>query len=181
MYISEFSRKIGVSINVLRRWHEEGVLVPDRFYPRGDRYYSEEQVKKYLAGEYEIPELKYLTSTKFAEEIGVSISTLTRWDLCGRLKPVYISEKGVRYYSKEQVKKYYDGVYDCKEEDGFISRDSFAQLIGVSIHTLISWSKKDILKPHHKSVTRAWLYTAEQVEEAKNIKEKSRKRTLQKP
>ena len=180
MYISEFSRQIGVGVAVIRRWHSEGILVPDRFYPRGDRYYSDEQVRKYLAGEYDIPESKYLTSTKFAEEIGVSISTLHRWDSSGRLKPVYTTDKGMRYYSKEQIEKYYAGEYDCKDEDGFISRDSFAKLVGVSIHTLISWSKKDLLKPHHKSVTRAWLYTAEQVKEAKKIKEKSKNSTLQK-
>lgn len=45
----EFSLIIGVSIQTLRRWDKEGVL-PAHRTPKGTRFYTQEDVDKYLAG-----------------------------------------------------------------------------------------------------------------------------------
>ena len=46
--IGEFARRIGVSCVTLRTWDERGLLVPHHVSPSGYRYYSEEQLQKYL-------------------------------------------------------------------------------------------------------------------------------------
>ena len=43
---------------------------------------------------------------EFAEKIGVSISTLRRWDKEGKLKPVKVTDGGTRYYSDYQLRTY---------------------------------------------------------------------------
>lgn len=44
-----------------------------------------------------------LSIGKFSKESGLSISTLRRWDKEGSLKPCFVSGKGTRYYSIEQL------------------------------------------------------------------------------
>lgn len=44
-----------------------------------------------------------LSIGKFSKESGLSISTLRRWDKEGSLKPYFVSGKGTRYYSIEQL------------------------------------------------------------------------------
>lgn len=43
---------------------------------------------------------------EFADKIGVSISTLRRWDKEGKLKPAKITDGGTRYYSDYQLRTY---------------------------------------------------------------------------
>lgn len=47
--------------------------------------------------------MAYMTVKKFAEKLGVTTQTLRTWDKSGKLKPVYRSESGYRYYSDEQL------------------------------------------------------------------------------
>ena len=47
--ISEFSKLIGVATVTLRRWELQGILRPHHKSPTGYRYYSEEQLKEYMA------------------------------------------------------------------------------------------------------------------------------------
>lgn len=47
--------------------------------------------------------MAYMTVKKFAEKLGVTTQTLRIWDKSGKLKPVYRSESGYRYYSDEQL------------------------------------------------------------------------------
>jgi putative resolvase len=44
--------------------------------------------------------------SEFANEIGVSIQTLRNWDKKGWLKPAKVTEKGSRYYTKQQLDEY---------------------------------------------------------------------------
>lgn len=53
---------------------------------------------------------------EFAEKVGVSISTLRRWDKEGKLKPAKVTEGGTRLYSEYQLKTYIDN-------DPFYSRE----------------------------------------------------------
>lgn len=50
--------------------------------------------------------MAYMTIKNFAEKLGVTTQTLRIWDKSGKLKPVYRSESGYRYYSDEQLAQY---------------------------------------------------------------------------
>ena len=54
--ISEFADKIGAPSVTVRQWETRGWLKPHHNSPSGYRYYSEEQLSKYLAGEYSFKE-----------------------------------------------------------------------------------------------------------------------------
>lgn len=49
---------------------------------------------------------KLISIGKFAKRIGVTTTTLRRWDKDDKLKPHYISKGGTRYYSTEQLKEF---------------------------------------------------------------------------
>lgn len=48
MSIGKFSKEIGVSISTLRTWDKTGYLKPAKVLDNGYRYYSDEQIDKYL-------------------------------------------------------------------------------------------------------------------------------------
>lgn len=56
-------------------------------------------------------EKKFLSTSEYAEAIGVHVQTLRKWDNDGILKAHHITPKGHRQYSPEQVKDYFDGKY----------------------------------------------------------------------
>ena len=162
---SEFIKKIGVSYQTLMEYQREGLFLPRFKTPTGKRiFYDEEQVE-------EFKEYMGLSASEFAKEIGVALSTLHIWNDNGRLVADHTDIGGHLRYTKEQVDKYYAGEYDGIYEDGFIDRKRFAELVGISEATIILWAKKGELLPVHKSITRKWQYTYEQVEKAKKIKE----------
>lgn len=49
---------------------------------------------------------RFLTSTEFANAIGVSVMTLKRWEDSGKLFPHHKTMGGKRYYSYEQLDAY---------------------------------------------------------------------------
>ncbi len=171
MTSKEFAKAIRVSSTLLFKWRQSGVLVPEYRLPTGKCFYSEEQVEKYKNGDYKVKdESDFLSIREFSDEIGVPVGTLDEWEKTGRLKPDHYNEHGHRKYTKKQVEKYRNGDYDGIREEGFINREDFASLIGVSESTLANWNKKGLLCPDHKSITRIWQYRQDQVEEAEKIK-----------
>lgn len=48
----------------------------------------------------------YLSSTDFARAVGVSVPTIQRWDIEGRLIPVKRTISGRRLYSQEQLEAF---------------------------------------------------------------------------
>ena len=161
---SEFIKKIGVSYQTLMEYQREGLFLPRFKTPTGKRiYYDEEQVEEFKS-------YMGLSASEFAKEIGVALSTLHIWHNNGRLVADHTDVNGHLRYAREQVDKYFNGEYDGVYEEGFIDRKRFAELVGVSEHTIISWANKGKLLPNHKSVTRKWQYTPEQIEEAKKLK-----------
>lgn len=160
----EFLKRIKVSYETLKKYQKEGMFLPKFVTPTGKRiFYTEEQIE-------EFKEYMGLSASEFAKEIGVALSTLHIWHSTGRLKADHVDINGHLRYAKEQVDKYFAGEYDGVYEEGFIDRKTFADLVGVSEHTIISWANKGKLLPNHKSVTRKWQYRPEQVEEAKKLK-----------
>lgn len=161
---SEFLKQIGVSHSTLSKYQEEGLFLPQYTTPTGRRiYYTERQVD-------EFKRYKGLSARSFAKEIGVSVSTLYAWNESNRLKADHTDTGGHLRYSYEQIEKYFAGDYNGVYEEGFIDRETFANLIGVSESTIILWSKQGLLCPDHKTVTRKWQYRPEQVDEAKKLK-----------
>jgi len=49
MYIREAAEYLGLSESTLQRMEKRGTLVPERIGKRGDRWYTEELLKKFLA------------------------------------------------------------------------------------------------------------------------------------
>lgn len=58
MSIGKFSKEIGVSISTLRTWDKTGYLKPAKVLDNGYRYYSDEQVDKYLNVDSDIDDRK---------------------------------------------------------------------------------------------------------------------------
>ena len=51
--------------------------------------------------------MKYYTIGEFADAIGKTTKTLRNWDKSGRLKPAMIDENKFRYYSQDQLNRYF--------------------------------------------------------------------------
>ena len=51
--------------------------------------------------------MKYYTIGEFADAIGKTTKTLRNWDKSGRLKPAMIDENRFRYYSQDQLNRYF--------------------------------------------------------------------------
>ena len=58
MSIGKFSKEIGVSISTLRTWDKTGYLKPAKVLDNGYRYYSDEQIDKYLKVNSDIDDRK---------------------------------------------------------------------------------------------------------------------------
>lgn len=54
----------------------------------------------------------YLSSSDFARAVGVSVPTIQRWDIEGRLIPVKRTISGRRLYSHEQLEVFLAEDYD---------------------------------------------------------------------
>jgi predicted site-specific integrase-resolvase len=50
--------------------------------------------------------MKYYSSKKVIEILGVTAQTLRNWDKEGKLKPSYVKSNGYRYYSEESILSY---------------------------------------------------------------------------
>ena len=44
----EAAKYIGVCVQTLRNWQSRGVLVPDKVYPSGHRWYSKKKLEKFV-------------------------------------------------------------------------------------------------------------------------------------
>ena len=50
--------------------------------------------------------MKYYSTKKVTEILGVTAQTLRNWDKEGKLKPSYVKSNGYRYYSEESILSY---------------------------------------------------------------------------
>ena len=50
--------------------------------------------------------MKYFSSKKVTEILGVTAQTLRNWDKEGKLKPSYVKSNGYRYYSEDSILSY---------------------------------------------------------------------------
>ncbi|MBQ9519911.1 MAG: recombinase family protein, partial [Acholeplasmatales bacterium] len=50
--------------------------------------------------------MKYYSSKKVTEILGVTAQTLRNWDKEGKLKPSYVKSNGYRYYSEDSIIAY---------------------------------------------------------------------------
>ena len=55
--ISDFSDLVGLSPVTLRKYEEEGLVIPHHKSPKGQRFYTQEQVAAFLAGDFNNPVL----------------------------------------------------------------------------------------------------------------------------
>lgn len=126
--VQEFADAVGVSIKTLRSWDRDGKLKPDHRTAGGHRMYTQRQVEEYFKKNYSerrmyqkySEENEFLKSGEFAELIGVSASTLRRWDERDVLKPHHRSPNGQRFYVRKQAEDYFHSV--AVKEDGFAGK-----------------------------------------------------------
>ena len=50
--------------------------------------------------------MKYYSTKKVTEILGVTAQTLRNWDKEGKLKPSYVKSNGYRYHSEESILSY---------------------------------------------------------------------------
>jgi len=168
--IGLFATLLGVSVKTLQRWDESGDLKAHRS-SGGRRYYSYDQFTDYFnsnptkdnsieqtdknAGKVE----NHYKPAAFAHLVGVSVSTLQRWDnegilIAGR------NRKNRRYYTDEhlmKIKKHFEAkakdnrIYDdmCMPNRNMTSGD-VAKMYGVSVKTVQNWDRNDILSSDHR-------------------------------
>lgn len=61
-------------------------------------------------------EQDFITISKAAEILGVSVDTLRRWDKDGKLSPVKTSEAGYRLYARSQINLFLDELFGLAKE-----------------------------------------------------------------
>lgn len=52
--------------------------------------------------------MRFYKSGEFAQMLGVTSATLRNWDFKGILKPHHKTDTGYRYYSEEQLQKFFE-------------------------------------------------------------------------
>ena len=105
--IAKAARILGVTPNTLRRWHQNGTLVPIVSEKRV-RWYETIQIREMLTldkgvfiGSGDIVKIR-----EAAEFIGYSAQTLRKWHYAGKLIPYVHKLTKIRYYSKEKLLAY---------------------------------------------------------------------------
>ncbi|MFH1354512.1 MAG: MerR family DNA-binding transcriptional regulator, partial [bacterium] len=95
--ISEAAKRLGVSMDTVRRWDRKGIIKSTR--PDGkNRFFNTSQIKKFL-------DEKPLSISEAANELNVSVSTLRRLEKKNLIKPQR-SSAGIRHYTRQQIKEY---------------------------------------------------------------------------
>ena len=95
--ISQVARRLGVSIDTLRRWDKSGRLVAERLDGR-NRYYGLDDVEALVAGHG-------FSTAQVAKRLGVSASTVRRLEEQGLLKSSR-DPQGWRWYDRDSVAAY---------------------------------------------------------------------------
>ena len=58
------------------------------------------------------PEDSFMKIGEAAKMLGISVPTLRKWHKTGEFEPVYVSEGGTRFYTKDQIRKFLKGRKD---------------------------------------------------------------------
>jgi DNA-binding transcriptional MerR regulator len=121
-----------------------------------------------------------LSISKFAQIIGVTPTTLRRWDKSGVFSPAGRTPGGKRFYTKEQAEEYLGSTIDestlvkpaistdyVKTPQKQLSISKFAQRVGVTVETLRKWDKSGELVPAGRTQGGHRFYTQEQLDQFK--------------
>ena len=111
MSIGKFSKEIGVSISTLRTWDKTGYLKPAKVLDNGYRYYSDEQIDKYLNVDSDIDDRKIVlyarvSTKKQMDDLGRQIENLKTYAYTKGYSFELITDIGSGLnYKKEGLKK----------------------------------------------------------------------------
>jgi len=94
-----------VSVSSLKRWDRSGVLRAAR-WPSGRRYYTDDHRRAVKALRPKLAEdgSELVSLARFAELVGVSVTTLRRWDRSDKLVAVRSVSSRRMYYTQEQLR-----------------------------------------------------------------------------
>jgi excisionase family DNA binding protein len=101
--VSDVAKKLGISIDTVRRWEKAGVLQAERLDGR-NRYFKASDIDTFAA---EQP----MSTSEVADFLGLSASTVRRLDKQGLLFTER-SESGKRLYSRDSVQALKDDKAD---------------------------------------------------------------------
>ena len=111
MSIGKFSKEIGVSISTLRTWDKTGYLKPAKVLDNGYRYYSDEQIDKYLNVDSDIDDRKIVlyarvSAKKQMDDLDKQIENLKTYAYTKGYSFELITDIGSGLnYNKEGLKK----------------------------------------------------------------------------
>ena len=111
MSIGKFSKEIGVSISTLRTWDKTGYLKPAKVLDNGYRYYSDEQIDKYLNVDSDIDDRKIVlyarvSTRKQIDDLDRQIENLKTYAYTKGYSFELITDMGSGLnYKKEGLKK----------------------------------------------------------------------------
>lgn len=98
-----------------------------------------------------------ITQHEFLKQIGISFTTLKKYQEKDKFLPIWKSPTGKRvYYNEEQVEEFKDYVG--------ISLKEFSEATGVSPSKLISWNKSGRLLAHRTDINNHLRYDSEQID-----------------
>lgn len=108
---------------------------------------------------------QYLSPAQFAREVGVSASTIHRYEKQGRLTPHHYTPSGRALYTREQAETW-NAERKAEQESvsGMYSDKDFAALIGLTVQTLRVYEAKGIIVPCVTTRDNRRFYSQEQVD-----------------
>lgn len=102
--IIEFADRVGVDRNIITNLRNNGVLKEHHRDNRGYCRYTEEQVDKFLAGDYDVSKKEgYYNRRQVAELFGVSVALVGVWVRKGLLTSSCKGYNGMEFYEIEEV------------------------------------------------------------------------------
>lgn len=103
-----FAKEVGVSEGVISSLNKKGILKEDHRDIKGYSRYTEEQVEKYLAGEYDpTKEEGFYNRQQIASLFGVSLSLVGLWCKKDLFKVDHTGFRGTKFYKIKEVEEIY--------------------------------------------------------------------------
>jgi len=95
---TEVAKRMHIHPNTVRRWTGQGRLNAQLINSRGDRRFSEEEVKNFRDVD--------LTPSQAAKKMYVHVNTVIRWADQGRLNPQRIGSRGDRRFNSAEIEDF---------------------------------------------------------------------------
>lgn len=108
---------------------------------------------------------QYLRVKEFSEKIGLSESTVRRYEREGKLLPHHKTPTGIRYYSQEQADAWNERkTADTEATASLLTDKQYAEAVGLTIQTIRNYESRKLITPCFVAFDGSKYYSHEQVE-----------------